>query len=1015
MPDGQERGVEFRVLGPVEVIVDGRPADLGPAKRRLVLALLLLESGRRVPVDRIVELTWEQPPPSAKRVVFAHIARLRKALAGARPYGVELASGPAGYELRVDPEQVDAARFRRLLAAGRAADDPASRVRLLRDAQALWRGPVLAGLGAGPGALRLVQGLDELRLTSIEERIDDDLAAGRHAEAAAELAELLARQPSRERMAGQLMLALYRSGRTAEALEVYRRTRVHLADELGLDPGPELDARHEAILRRDPALSLAPPAPVRSAPPPPTSGNLPRDIAGFTGRDDHLARLSTWLPQGSVAPVVTLSGLGGAGKTALAVHWAHRVADRFPGGRFYLDLGEYGPEDDTRALPILLRALGLAPGQIPQQPGEAAAVYRSLLAGRRILVILDNARTAAQVRPVLPAAPGCMALVLGRRRLDGLIALDQAHHLPVGDLTQAEATAMLAAFVGAERLAAEPEQARLITELCGRLPLALGIVGAQLSGHPRLALRTYLTRLTGGDLLSTLAIDDDDRAAVRAAFAGSYRELSAELRTTLRRVSLHYGRTVTAHSAAVLADCDTGSAAEWLAQLSRCSLIDQVTDERYRLHDLLRLFARERAGSEGDDQDAAVRRLTDWYLHGVDAATRRLYPQLLRLPLPDAGIAASPRRSLVFDSDTQARDWLEGELDNIVAVIDRVADSDRPEPAWLLADALRGWLQAGRYVGELLVVARAGNRAATRAPARTRAAMRLGLANAMRYQGDTLATIRHFRDGLALCRAADWPDGEAAANGTLGNLSLEMGDLDKAAEYYERSLELFVRTGHRGGQATSLGNLGAIYRLTGRLTQAADAHAQALALHRATGSMGGAALALANLGVVQTEQGRLDDAENHLVEALGMFRRTGDRSGEAGTLEALAAVEREAGRYHAALRHARCAVDLARQVSFRRTEADALNVLGSIQHAMGDQCAAMDSHRAALALAREPAVHHGDAETTALMGIAVVFGATGERDRAAGYLREAVDLAGRQHNRLLQDRAEKIATGLRTG
>jgi DNA-binding SARP family transcriptional activator len=316
-----------------------------------------------VPVERIVELAWERPPPSAKRVVFAHIARLRKALAGAGPHGVELASSPAGYMLRVDPARVDAVRFRRLLSDSRATDDAATRARLLRDALALWRGPVLAGLGAGPGALRLVEGLNELRLSALEDRIDGDLAAGRHSEAAVELAEQVARQPSRERMAGQLMLALYRSGRTAEALEVYRRIRAHLADELGVDPGPELNARHGAILRRDPALALAPPTPVGSAPPPVSSGNLPRDIAGFTGRDDHLARLSALLPQGSVAPVVTLSGLGGAGKTALAVHWAHRVADRFPGGQFYLDLGGYRPEDDTRALPVLLRALGLAPGQ----------------------------------------------------------------------------------------------------------------------------------------------------------------------------------------------------------------------------------------------------------------------------------------------------------------------------------------------------------------------------------------------------------------------------------------------------------------------------------------------------------------------------------------------------------------------------------------------------------------------------------------------------------------------------
>jgi DNA-binding SARP family transcriptional activator/tetratricopeptide (TPR) repeat protein len=1011
----QRRGhhpVEFRLLGPVEVVVDGRPVVLGPPKRRLVLALLLLEHGACMPVDRLVELAWEEPPAAARRVVFAHVARLRKAIAGA---GAELVTTPPGYTLEVEPDQVDVHRFRRLVDAASAVEDPLARSDARRAALALWRGPVLDGLDPPGPARRLFQVLDDLRLTTTEDRFDDELTLGRHHTVLADLAELAARHPLRERLAGQLMLAQYRSGNAAEALAVYRRTRTSLATELGVDPDPELDRLHAAILRRDPAAAEPPvPAPSEPAPPPPPAAApprmLPRDVVGFIGRDGHLRQLDALLPGDGPAPVVMITGLAGTGKSALAVRWAHRVADQFPDGCLYLDLDGYRGEariSPARALAVLLRALGVPPDQVPAEAAEAGSLYRSALSGRRVLIVLDNVAGAGQARPLLPAAPGCMAVTIGRTRLDGLIALDQAHHVPLGVLTGTEAVAMLARFAGRARVDADREGARRLAGLCGYLPLALAIAGTRLATEPDLTLAEHARALADRDRLSALSVDDDEHAAVRGAFAESYRSLPAELRVAFQRLGLHPVRTVGVAAAAILIGTDEGQARDRLHRLARFSMVDPVDGGRYALHDLLHLFARELAAAHAAEEAAGIRRLSVWYLHAVDAAVRRLYPSLVRLPVPTPPPDDLPVPR--FDDDATARQWLEAERDAVVAVVAKLAADGPQETVWLLADAIRGHLRSARHLADLLAVSEAADRAARDAPPRIRANTRLGLSNAHRLHGDLAPAIAHCREGLALCRRAGWVDGEAAAHGNLGNLHLEVGELDLAIVHYERSADLFQQIGHRGGQATSLGNIGAVHRMLGRLAEAGTAHTEALRLHRAGGSRSGEALALAHLGVVQHLSGRLGAAHTHLVDALGIFRRAGDRAGEAGTLDALAAVHRSAGRLTEALEHANAAVDLARAVAYPRTEADALNTLGEIWHAMAAEYAAIRAHHDALHLARRRHVHHRDAEITALLGLVAAHDAAGRPDLADGYAREAQRLGPQSRNRMLADRVEAAA------
>jgi DNA-binding SARP family transcriptional activator/Tfp pilus assembly protein PilF len=1020
---GVGMAVELRLLGPVEAWAGGQRIELGPRQQRLVLAILALDVNRLVPVDRLVELIWPvRPPRTALHAVHVLVSGLRAALARAAAHtaddaAVELVGDGSSYGLRAEPHCVDAHRFRHLVGQARTIDRGPERVARLDEALALWVGPALAGTATPEVRDRLCRGLEEARLAAIEDRLDARLGLSAHREVLDELTGLVAAFPLRERLVGLLMVALYRCGRAGEALEVYRQTRQRLADGLGLDPGADLRDLELAILRLDPALDapLAPAggaAPGTAAGPEPVPRSLPRDVAAFTGRDDCLERLDSLLPAGGAAPVVAITGLAGTGKTAIAVHWAYRVADRFPDGQLYLDLSGYrqsGSRPAARALAVLLRSLGVPADQVPPAPADAVALYRSMLHGRRVLLLLDNASTAAQVRPLLPPAPGCMAVVIGRRRLDGLIALDQAHHLAVGVLAEPEAIALLATFAGAQRITADPRSAVRLSRLCGQLPLALSIVGAQLTARPQRTLREQAEALSAGDRLSALAVEDDEQAAVRAAFTDSYLGLPAELRTAFRRLSLHPGRVLTPAAAAALVDTDASEALTRMERLGGVHMIESLGSDRFAFHDLLRLFGHERAATEDGNIEQPVRRLADWYLRSVDAAARRLYPQLLRLEL---AADRDPGRMASFDSDAEVHRWLDTERDNIVAVIDHAAGSREPETAWLLADAIRGHLQVGRYLSDMLAVSRTAFRAAQGAPARVRAITHLSLANAYRHHGDVDTATEHLTHGLRVSREAGWLECEAAVHGSLGNLRRELGELDRAVHHYQRSLEIFRRTGQLSGQAISLGNLGAIHCMKGRLAEAAADHAESLALHRAAGSQGGEALALANLGVVHRQRGQLVPALEHLQDALALFRRIGDRAGEAGTLEAVAAVHRDGGRPVDALEYAHAALDLSRAISYRRTEADALNMIGTIRHGLDDSRGAIENHLAALRLARQEA-HHHDAEVTALLGLADSYLASGEYDLAADCVEEAVVVAARQSNQLLKDQAHAMLARVR--
>ncbi|HEX2773546.1 MAG TPA: BTAD domain-containing putative transcriptional regulator, partial [Micromonosporaceae bacterium] len=568
--------MEFRVLGPFEVRAGGRLIDVGPVRQRRILAALLLHANHAVSLSRLVEVAWDDDPPAtARRQVQNRVAALRRVLT---PAGGSIDAHGSGYLLRVEPGALDAVAFDKLAERGHAASDP----KLLREALLLWRGPALSGLG-GTVLDREATGLEERRLAVLEECLELELAEGRHSQIVAELRTPIAEHPLRERFVALLMVALYRCGRQAEALAAYGELAGRLADELGIDPGPELRRLHEAVLREESSLA-APTPPVRVASGAVTPAQLPADVSGFTGRMADVARLDRLLSDGQIERAVVISaisGTAGVGKTALAVHWAHLVRDKFGDGQLYLNLRGHArdaPLPPIDAVTSLLRGLGVAPERIPPELDDAAALYRTLLADRRVLVLLDDAANAEQVRPLLPGGSANLVLITSRDTLAGLVARDGARRITLTTLDQDEAYALLARTLGPERVAAQPAATAELARLCAYLPLALRIAAANIADEA--SIGEYAAQLADGNRLAALAIAGDDQAAVRSVFDLSYQTLSEPVRRTFRLLGLVPGPDVTVDAAASVTAVEPAEARQLLGQLVAGHLIEQRPDGR---------------------------------------------------------------------------------------------------------------------------------------------------------------------------------------------------------------------------------------------------------------------------------------------------------------------------------------------------------------------------------------------------------------------------------------------------
>jgi tetratricopeptide (TPR) repeat protein/transcriptional regulator with XRE-family HTH domain len=758
----------------------------------------------------------------------------------------------------------------------------------------------------------------------------------------------------------------------AEALGLSEEERGLLADLTARHPDP--DPEPVTV----PAGSR--PGPVRLPQPPRL---LPPVVADFTGRHQQLTSILGLLDEDGGPHPVVVSGSAGVGKTALAVHAAHTVAGRFTDGQLFVNLRGHdpsGPLESARALAVLLYGLGVAPEEIPAEADAAVGLYRSLLADRRVLVVLDNAHSAAQVRPLLPASTGSRVLVTSRDRLTGLLARDGAQRLSLGVLHPKEAAELLARLVGPDRTQAEPEAAAELASACALLPLALRVAGAALADQPDCRIADYVGELRTGGRLVQLAIDGDPQSAIGAAFDLSNQSLPSEARRLFRLLGLLPGQDVSAEAAAALAGRSPRQARRLLDRLAAANLVEEQAPGRFGFHDLLREYATTRAHQDESEADraVAVKRLLDWYLATTTAAACLLYPGKVRL-----GTAACdrlPPHPPPFSDQAQALAWLDDERPNLLAAIQHSAAHGPPAVAWLLADALRGYFMLRRRNLDWLAAAQTGLGAASEAEPAAQAAMRLSLGDRHCFMGQSAQAVEQFTGALDLAVRASWLDGQAVILNNLGNVLSQLGRLEEVVQHYVAALALNRQTGRRALQVNNLGNLGIVSAELGRLAEAVDFHMEALAICQEIGSRDLEAATRWSFGTTLRELGRLDEAQDQLSRALLLTRTFGDRYGEAVSLNGLAVVHCEAGRHGEALDLATPALKLARDIEDREVEAVVSNTLAAVSMRLGDARAALRHGRRALRLAHETGSRNP--EVVALIGLAAAHRHLGQFEPA---------------------------------
>jgi DNA-binding SARP family transcriptional activator/tetratricopeptide (TPR) repeat protein len=1000
--------MELLLLGPVEARMDGGVLPLGPRKQKLVLAALALQLNRVVSVGRLVELAWPgEPPRTAEHAVRVFVSHLRAVLGPQA--GMQLTTEGNGYVLRAERSHVDVHRFRTLVEQASAADGDSRCVELLDEALALWRGPALGETADGVAWAGIVHALEEERLLAVEERIDARLRQGRHREVLAELTGLVEDNPSRQRMTGQLMLALYRCSRGPDALALARRTRARLVEEDGADPAQELRDLEVAILREDPALQVTAATYATATP-----RQLPLCAGGFTGRGREIAALDAMLADDADRPpvvVTAIAGTAGVGKSALTVYWAHRVSGRFPDGQLFVNLRGYAsgpPMPPVEALGGFLRALGVSSEHVPADVDEASAMYRSLLAGQQVLVVLDNAASAGQVRPLLPGSAGCAVVVTSRNQLRGLVAADGARRITLDVLSDAEATGLLQRLLGANRVAAEPDAASELARACGHLPLALRLAAANLLDRPAHTIAGYLAELQVRGRLNALAVPGDPEGSVRAAFDLSYTALEPESQRMFRLLGLVAGPDIAPAVAAALAGIQVEDARARLERLADAHLIDEPAPARFAFHDLLRAYATERAYEEPADAETALARLHDHYLASCLAVADAAYSHLQRVPL--SADESPPTRS--FPDAATAISWADAELVNLVAAVRASADRGPRRPAWLIADALRGYFWLRRCMAEWFAVAEAGLSAALADDDATgTAAAHLSLATAYRCVPRTADARDHCAKAGEFARRAGWASGEAAALATLGILYCEQGQLDQAVQQHREAAAIFRRNNITSGEAVSWNTLGDVYHDLGQLSDALECHRTAYELFSTVDSPSGQALALNGQGKALSFLGHHKEAIVLLERARLMHRQVANRDGEAAALIYLGEAHRRAGHDTLALDVCRQAVALAQQIDEHQTHAQGLNTRARVHAQRGEYEEALRLHTAALEIADAASIRYCIADALAgLAGAHLHLAKPGPALKAA---ERALALARSAGFRLLEDTADTAAAQAR--
>ncbi|GAA2209589.1 tetratricopeptide repeat protein [Nonomuraea monospora] len=1039
---GPVRGgpLRVRVLGPIEVWHGDVQASLGSDLQRTLLARLALGAGAAVGQDELVELLWRRGETrNPVSLLHTHVARLRRLLDSGPGNGGVLPGGQDGYRLVVATDQLDLLMLRDLTARA-AYDAPEEALTRLAGAVALWRGEIGAERVASSPLYTAV--VTEYATTvQTFAALARDL--GKPERALTPLRELAGRRELDEPLHVELILTLAASGRQAEALAAYDRIRSALAEQLGIDPGEGLRAAQLAVLRQRErhtrratgrtAIQQAPAAP-----------------PDFVGRMDELARIEAALNRtgqepgpgrprtgegpGSVSSgagegpvsfgagegpgpvssrIVLIDGIAGVGKTALALAAAHRLRARYPDGQLYADLRgtTATAQEPMRVLGRFLRALGVPGRRIGTDESEAAALFRSELADRRMLVLLDNAQDADQVRPLLPGAGGGDLIVTSRRRMPGLAGASAVHLEP---LDREESITLIAATAGAHRIDADPGAAGALAEACARLPLALRIASA------RLATRQAWTI---GDLTDRLR-DDNRRltelstgeSSVLTSFQLGYADLSATARRAFRLCSLHPGDDFGAGSTAVLLGMPVAEVERVLEDLLEANMLMQYATDRYRFHDLLGLYAR-RLLAEDAEHETARSRLFTWYADAVTAAMEWVYPQLVRL-------ATHAGRDTFFAGEAEALAWLDAELPALVAVVRHAAgqaagraDDALPESAgdrlraeralaWRITDQLRGYFLIRRHVDGWLPAAQAGLDAAVGAGddvART--AMLISRGQALWSVGRDEEALSDCLAGEQLAVTIGWTTAAAYLSHHIGWLYLEQGKIADADEWLHRALELTGDDPLGHVRAVALNGLGVLRLGQGELRDARELLTAALEINEATGRE---TSALANRGNLASALRQLGDEERAaalLAEVLAAYRKGANLRGELSTLDELSRLHRQRGHAATALEVAARAHDMAIEVRDRKATAQTAATAAEAYLALGDATAAAQWFEHCVTLARSA---YPFVAARALVGLATARLAAGDSAAAGRSAEEAVAIAGSCGFRLLERQAAAV-------
>ncbi|HEY4018023.1 MAG TPA: BTAD domain-containing putative transcriptional regulator [Pseudonocardiaceae bacterium] len=951
MTADQDVPVDFGVLGPLSAEVAGSPVPLQSAKTRVVLASLLLRPNRTVSIEELVDRLWDNDPPNgARNATQSYVMRLRKALGSA---GALISTRPAGYLIDAPAATLDLGRFRARVAAAdvaRSRSLPQVEARELRDALALWRGAPLSDVPSELLHVQEVQRLAEERLSALERLMDVELSLGRHAEVIGELYALTDENRLRERFWGQLMLALYRADRQADALSAYRKVSTILREELGIDPGDGLRELHQRILVSNRTPRAMPQAqPRRPKPPAPTAWvapfQLPAGVPDFVGRDELIDRIRE-LTVGAEehahsVPIVVLSGPPGAGKTALAVHAAHRLRRDFPDGALWVNLRGYStspPLAATDALGRFLRALGVTAEHIPHEVDEQSTLLRTLLAGRKVLMVLDNAASPEHVRPLLPAESTCAVLITSRNNLSGLTALNGARRLPVEIISPIEAATLISKIIGADRVAEEPDATEELAATCGFLPLSLRIAATNLAMSGGLTVAEYVRELRSGSRLDAMEIEGDDQAAVRLAFDLSYSTLKPTLSRFFRILSLIPGADFEWHAAAAVTDADPGETQRMLGALASANLIGENGSGRYAFHDLIKEFAAERVQEQetAEERRQCRQRLFGFYLRWANSASLFVYADSHAVPLPDIALSEPDPE---WSGAEAAMTWLETEAENLVAMT--CATPTDGLPVWSLADAIVTYLNRGGYDSIWKSAFTAALNAAEQfGSPQAQASAHRGLGRLhFQHTGYDIAN-QHIGKAVELYRQAGDAINEARALSNLTAVAVELGRFKDALTYTNTALGLVDAEADRGGRQIYLGNLGLLRIHFGHASEGTAALEEAQ-------DLGGyphiAARILGCFGLRDLWAGDLGPALRNFEQSLAEWTNARFTFGQLEVLRNIANTALTAGFPETAIELAEHVLRTARQLDWGWSSIGALVVLGNAALAL-DELDVADQH-----------------------------------------------------------------------